>query len=98
MITPSIQSRSTIRETETIMEIIYDTVEGVDVEFRIYKICSICFEDMRRSGEFSYPIPDVLTDQIENTKWVYQLDIHVPCDSLDPSSDLESTCAMKQSK
>lgn len=78
------------------MEIIYDTVGDVDIEFRIYKVCSVCFEDMRRSGSFDYPIPDVLVDQIDNTKYVYQLDINVPCDSLDPNNELESICSTEQ--
>jgi hypothetical protein len=83
---------------ETIMKIIYDTVDGVDVEKQIYTICQVCFDDMLLTSQFILVIPGLLMDQIETNYYYYVLDTSVECDSLDQNLDLESICTIKAIK
>lgn len=61
-----------------------------------YRICSICFNDHLNSGSFDSSTPFVLKDEVGNWGFSYFLDESVPCDSLNPNSELESSCSVAQ--
>jgi hypothetical protein len=78
---------------ETIMEIIYDTRDGVDIETTVYYICSICFDGQITQSAELLVLPDMMMDQPTDDQiiWIVK-DNSKPCDAIDPVTPIERHC------
>jgi hypothetical protein len=78
---------------ETIMEIIYETRNEVDVEITVYYICSSCFDSQIIQSAELLVLPDMMMDQAKDDQitWIVK-DNSKKCDAIDPVTPIECYC------